>query len=117
VKYISLIYFDNTHFIAFIASDIKSSQPKVHVTPKLFAEETTQEEVSSSTIACEGCQSNTTFDKMVQCCDGHLNCNVCVEKVVKKILSHGNEEVRLIKFYCPFCGESFGMLDVSFLKE
>jgi hypothetical protein len=42
---------------------------------------------------------------------------ILVEKVVKKILSHGNEEVRLIKFYCPFCGESFGMLDVSFLKE
>ena len=98
LKYISILCFDNTHFIVFIASDIKSSQPKVHVTPKLFAEETTQEEVSSSTIACEGCQSNTTFDKMVQCCDGHLNCNVCVEKVVKKVLSHGNEEVRLINF-------------------
>lgn len=81
------------------ASDIKSCQIKVHVTPKLFAEETTQEEVSSSTITCEGCQSNTTFDKMVQCCDGHLNCNLCVEKVVKKVLSHGNEETNVTCCY------------------
>lgn len=53
------------------------------------------EEVSSSTMMCEACQSLTSCDKIVQCCDGHLNCNTCVEKVVKKVLSHGSEEVSL----------------------
>ncbi|VDI18790.1 Hypothetical predicted protein [Mytilus galloprovincialis] len=57
------------------------------------------EEVSSSTMMCEACQSLTSCDKIVQCCDGHLNCNTCVEKVVKKVLSHGSEETNITCCY------------------
>ncbi|CAC5395132.1 ABL1 [Mytilus coruscus] len=61
--------------------------------------DSTKEEVSSSTMMCEACQSLTTCDKIVQCCDGHLNCNNCVEKVVKKVLSHGSEETNITCCY------------------
>lgn len=54
-----------------------------------------QEEVSSSTLACEACQFISTCDKLVQCCDGHLNCNTCVEKIVKRVLSHGSNETTI----------------------
>ncbi|OWF41787.1 uncharacterized protein LOC110461949 [Mizuhopecten yessoensis] len=55
-------------------------------------------EVSSSSLTCESCKMNRNTDMVVQCCDGHLICNSCVEKEVKEILSPDSQETQI---KCP----------------
>ncbi|XP_033751374.1 uncharacterized protein LOC117335471 [Pecten maximus] len=55
-------------------------------------------EVSSSSLPCESCKMSRNTDMVVQCCDGHLICNSCVEKEVKEILSPDSQEAQI---KCP----------------
>ncbi|XP_060070763.1 uncharacterized protein LOC132550688 [Ylistrum balloti] len=57
-----------------------------------------ENDVSSSSLTCESCKMNRNSDMVVQCCDGHLICNSCVEKEVKEILSPDSQETQI---NCP----------------
>ncbi|XP_069133906.1 uncharacterized protein [Argopecten irradians] len=55
----------------------------------------TNNEESPSSLTCESCKMTRNSDMVVQCCDGHLICNTCVEKGVKEVLSPDSQEAQI----------------------